>query len=170
MIISYVKEYECNFCTKHKVFVKDSVSSKQNIECSLCKQIIYTSSDLLCSYNIALLGDAQAYKNITYPFIYIGFSNTIINDKVHFFEKNYPNTFSGYKLHPQLSIRSLNEIYKIDSNKPLIVHTEKTPYDNPNIIIKFSKRYPGNIFYRLNEEALDEIAFSDNLWIFVLTT
>lgn len=169
MINPYIIEYQCDDCDKHKVFVRDSVKGEQVIDCSLCDTRIYQGPDPLRKYNVKLLEEAQNYKEKIYPFVYLGLANSTINDEVEFFEKNYRGQYYGYKLHPKISRRSLDEIVEIRSCMPLLVHSGESQYDDPDTIVRFAKRYRGSVLIahacRLKESALQAVARTPNLFV-----
>ena len=169
MVNPYIREYQCDDCDKHRVFVRDSIPGEQVIDCSLCNTRIYQGPDPLRKYNIQLLKDAQPYRGKIYPFMYLGLANSTINEEVKFFEQNFRGLYYGYKLHPKISRRSLDEIPELCSNLPVIVHSGESQYDDPDTVVRFAKRYKGSVLIahacRLKIEALQEVAKTPNLFV-----
>ena len=169
MVNPYIQEYQCYDCDKHRVFVRDSSPGEQVIDCSLCHTRIYQGPDPLRKYNVKLLEDAHPYRGKIYPFIYLGLSNSTINEEIKFFEQNYRGLYFGYKLHPKISRRSLDEIPEFHSNLPVIVHSGETQYDDPDTIVRFAQRYKGSVLIahacRLKIAALQAVARTPNLFV-----
>ena len=169
MVNPYIQEYQCNDCDKHRVFVRDSKLGEQIIDCSLCHTRIYQGPDPLRKYNVKLLEEARPYQGKIYPFVYLGLSNSTINEEIRFFEQNYHGLYFGYKLHPKISRRSLDEIPELHSHLPVIVHSGETQYDDPDTIVRFSQRYKGSVLIahacRLKIGALQAVAKTPNLFV-----
>lgn len=169
MVNPYIREYQCDDCNKHRVFVKDSIPGEQVIDCSLCNTRIYEGPEPLRKYNLQLIKDAEPYKGKIYPFVYLGLANSTINAEVEFFERNFKGQYYGYKLHPKISRRSLDEIPELRSNLPVIVHSGELQYDDPDTIVRFAKRYKGSVLIahacRLKISALQEVAKTPNLFV-----
>lgn len=145
MVNPMYKILRCKKNIKHKVEVQDSEKTGcLKLYCTNCDEIIYEGPDPLRKYNIELLESAKNHMDRLFPMLYLLLANSTIAEEISFYEENYADFFSGYKLHPRLSYRKLDEITSFPSKKPILIHTG---VDFPNTMTnyKFIHNHEGNI-------------------------
>lgn len=133
----------CNKRNRHRVKIVDGLQGSLIAYCTQCNKIIYEGKDPIRKYNIELIDICKDSNSM--PNLLLTLSNTTINEEILFYEKNYPNLFLGYKIHQTTNMRSINEIIKVDSLRPILIHCDSHEYDSIENAIEFSKRYKGNI-------------------------
>jgi len=159
----------CPTDVHHKVTVQDTIHKGiLRLFCTHCNKVIYEGTDPIRKYNIELLEETNKYPNRFFYMIYLLLSNSTISSEVEFYEKNYPTQFIGYKLHPRLSFRKLDEITAFPSRRPLIIHTG-VDFPPTSTNCNFLKKYRGNIILahagRFAPELLNLAATYPNIYI-----
>lgn len=136
---------KCPVDVHHKVAVQDTAEEgRLRLFCTHCRKILYEGPDPVRQFNIELIEATQRYPNRFFPMLYILLSNSTIPTEVKFYESNYPNAFTGYKLHPRFCFRSLEEIKNFPSIRPILIHTG-VDYPLTPTNVQFVKNYKGNI-------------------------
>lgn len=166
----FTREFNCkNSSIKqfHYCHVTDKNENTISIMCDCCKKTIYKGDDPFYTYNKLLFDNVSNDK--FYLFLMLSISNLTMNKNIKYFEDLYGNKLRGLKLYTGLSDLTLNEVEKLDSDLPLLIHTGKTYNQNPTNMIKFLKKYKGNIilahYGRYSPEIVDIVRNSDNIYV-----
>lgn len=136
------------------------------VKCVDCNEILYVGTDPYRQYNLELIQKNAGTKARIFlmPAITVA-----INDELDYYNDNFKNKYHGIKLYTGTTGISLNEIGRINSNLPLLIHTGIQPNQHPKNMLQFISHYDGNIclahFCRFYEDALKLVKTSDNLFI-----
>lgn len=158
----------CKFKNRHIVSTIDSKKvGYVSLYCNTCKKVIYEEIDPLRLYNLELLKIAKQHPKQIYPLLSLSVANSSINEEISFYESNF--SFCGYKIHTQACHKNVNCLEKLKTNKPILIHSGISQYDNPNSIIEFSKKYEGPVIIahaaRLSIKSLIELSRLENVYV-----
>lgn len=155
--------------SKHRI----QVVSKNNmlvLQCKTCGTVNYAAvADPLREHNKELISITAPYRANIKPLIYILLCKSTIQKEIDFWEKNYPNDFSGFKLHPwndQVNVAD----FKLRSNKPFLIHTGIRKLESAKNAITFAKNNPSLKVVIAHAGALDssvlqEASLLNNVYI-----
>lgn len=156
----------CIYEDIHPVSTFDNTDGTLVLKCLKCGYILYEGKDPLRKYNLKLLEQVSKFDNL-YPMIYLNCSNETICDEVKFYESNFP--IVGFKIHPQTNYRSVDELAKIPTDLPILIHTGLNKFDHPKNAINFAKRHNGIVILahaaRLDIECLKAVNELPNLYL-----
>lgn len=145
MINPLFKLFKCPKDNKHKITVQDSENSGVlKLYCMQCQKVLYEGPDPMREFNLELMDAVSGYGNRFFPMLTVTLANSTIPGEVEFYEKYYPKSFTGYKLHPRICFRGLDEISFFPSNRPVLIHTG-VDYPPTPTNVDFAKKYKGNI-------------------------
>ena len=145
MINPLFKLFKCPKDNKHKITVQDSdTRGVLKLYCIQCQEVIYEGPDPMREFNLALMQAVSNYRNRFYPMLTVTLANSTIPDELDFYENNYSSFFTGYKLHPRICFRGLNEISTFHSTRPVLIHTGVDHPPTPTNV-EFVRSYSGNI-------------------------
>lgn len=168
----FVKEFTCPNESKndfHYCHVSDILDKQRNLSiiCDKCNKQIYYGYDPFFLYNQQLFN--QVDDNMFYLFLTLSISNNTMNFMLEQFKELYEDKLRGLKLYTGLSDVTLNNIRKLDSNLPLLIHTGKAYNQDPKNMINFLKNYKGFIilahYARFCPEIVDLVKHYDNIYI-----
>lgn len=145
MINPLFKSLKCTENLKHRVIVQDTANyGVLRLFCLQCNKVIYEGPDPMHKYNLEFLEACAKYPNRFFPMLTLLLSNSTIPTEVSFFEKNYASSFIGYKLHPRVCFRSIDEITSFPSSRPVIIHIG-IDFPSTTTNINFVKNYTGSV-------------------------
>ena len=167
------KLYACDGRQGHLYSARDLRERRIEYVCKGCGNVSFLGDyDPFRVANEKLIRECEGVEGVQ-PYIYLSLTNNTINEEFLYFENNYKGKFFGIKLHPNLADRKLSEI-NFNSNYPLIVHTGVEDVCNAEDVVKFAKKYSGNILFAhsaaFNKEALIEIGKLKNAYIDISPT
>ncbi len=165
----FVKQILCPVDHHHKIKTLDSsCRGFLRLYCTVCNRVYYEGIDPIRDYNEKLL-EQCLYDNTLLPFVFLNISKSSTVSEMEYFEKMYGSRIVGYKMHPALSNRSIDEFDYLPTNKPIIIHTGVGEFEHPMHVINFSRTHKGKIllshFAKFEEESLHEISRNENLFV-----
>lgn len=145
MINPLFKFLKCSENAKHRVVVQDtSIDGVLRLFCLQCNKVIYEGPDPMRKYNLEFIEACAKYPNRFFPMLTLLLSNSTIPTEISFFEKNFSSSFVGYKLHPRVCFRSIDEIKCFPSKRPIIIHIG-VDFPPTTTNINFVKNYAGSV-------------------------
>lgn len=145
MINPMFKLFKCPKDNKHKITVQDSETpGTLKLYCIQCGEVLYEGPDPMREFNLSLMEATAKYKDRFFPMLTVTLANSSIPGEIDFYEKNYSDSFTGYKLHPRICFRGLNEIFTFKSNRPVLIHTG-VDFPPTETNVEFVRNYSGNV-------------------------
>lgn len=157
----FVKELKCDKDFYHFVSINDYNDSLKT-HCHQCDKEFVYNEDPFQKYNKILLDNLNEFF---IPFLTLPVVNNFIKDEI----KNYQDYIYGLKIYTGLSEKTLDELQDFNFDFPLLIHTGMQNNQNPKNMLKFLKKYRGQIilahYARFCPEVLDIIQHSPNIYI-----
>lgn len=145
MINPLFKMFKCPKDNKHKITVQDTNKpGTLRLYCIHCGEVLYEGPDPMREFNLELIEATANHKDRFFPMLTVTLANSSIPTEVEFYESNYPNLFTGYKLHPRICFRGLNEISIFPSKRPVLIHTG-VDYPPTETNVEFVRKYQGSV-------------------------
>ena len=145
MINPTFRFFKCPKDNKHKVAVQDT--DKKNtlrLHCIQCNTTLYEGPDPTRIYNLELLEKIEPFSERFFPMLTITLSNSTIPFEVSFFESHFSNKFVGYKVHPRICFRPLDEITIFPTTRPILIHTG-VDFPPTQTNLNFVRNYKGTV-------------------------
>jgi predicted TIM-barrel fold metal-dependent hydrolase len=171
--IIFLNSFDSDYCCPksfedvrlHKSAVVDCDEKEYQIKCVCCNTTHYKGEDVFREENVELLKAANKFNLDTLAFITA--PKKSIQNQIDYYENYYPG-FLGYKIHPTIMMYPAENLC-VKSAKTIVFHSGNDYYSSPHQIIKFAKRYEGNVviahFARFDKSSLQTISKMDNVWV-----
>lgn len=159
----------CNHPNRHRTEIIEK-DGRLVIRCKTCgKTILRSVVDPLREYNLKLIHMTKAYRHKIKPLIYICLCSATIQSEIDFFEKNYPDDFVGFKLHPwndQVNVAN----FRVHCSRPILIHTGIRELESAKNAIAFAEKNSDVKVViahaaALEEEVLKKIAKMHNVYV-----
>lgn len=171
--ILFANPFDSNYCcpnafigsSLHKSAVVNDSYSSYSIMCKKCNTIHYKGEDVFRDINLHLQRIAKEFDS--YALAFLSAPSLSIQNQVDYYEEHHAE-FLGYKIHPTIMMQPIDEL-RIESKKPVLIHSGNDEYASPQRIAHFAKSYKGKViiahFARFDSETLANIRNSDNVWV-----
>lgn len=165
----FIDKVKCNVDENHFVKMKADVDlNKMICKCTSCKKNIYSGFDPYIAYNDFLIYEMSNYDNIhVFPVLSVTPSTT--QELINYYSSKYSGLIKGFKGYTGLSGYTLDQIEKLKSPLPLLVHCGTYDNQNPEKMLKFASNFNNYLilahFGALNIDALRKLNQMDNVFV-----
>lgn len=165
----FIDDIKCPLNATHYVKTKSSDKEHNVIcKCTTCNKIIYEGKDPYIKYNKFLIQNLSHNRNI-HIFPVLAVTPKSLQYMVDYYTNEYGNYIKGIKGYTGLSAYTLDDIGKLNSTLPLLVHCGTYDNQNPMNMLKFANNFNNYLILAhlagLNLEVIKKLKSNENVFI-----